>query len=138
MCRCRAKISGCAATYFLADVGAATGPFTLLPGSHTRDYPCPEDAPGTQPRFEPGQIGITGPAGSCLINNTEIWHTNSPLTGDLPRRLIMIMYKHAWMKSWQQGFEISDEFAARQSDPLRRQLCGLTDWHQGREAFAAN
>ena len=80
----------------------------------------------------PGQIGITGPAGSCLINNTEIWHTNSPLTGDLPRRLIMILYKHAWMKQWQDGYETTPEFAARQTDPLRRQLTGDIAWHQDR------
>ena len=126
-------------TYFLGDVREDTGPFTLLPGSHLADRACPPEMnePGGQPKVIPGQIGITGPAGSCLINNTEIWHTNSPLTGDNPRRLIMMLYKHAWMKQWQDGYETTPEFAARQTDPLRRQLTGHVTWHQGREAFPA-
>ncbi len=125
-------------TYFLSDVKEDTGPFTLLPGTHLKDHVCPNltDDKG-QPLFMPGQIGITGPAGSCLINNTEIWHTNSPLTGDQPRRLIMLMYKHAWMKQWQEGYQTTPEFAARQTDPLRRQLTGNIAWHQGRSAFPA-
>ncbi len=37
-------------------------------------------------------VRITGKAGSCLINNTEIWHTNTPNTTDRPRKLIMLLY----------------------------------------------
>ena len=126
-------------TYLLSDVRDDTGPFTLLPGTHRRDYPCPDNPRGAdgEPLMMDGQIGITGPAGSCLINNTEIWHTNSPHRGNLPRRLIMLLYKHAWMKSWQDGYEITPEFAARQSDPLRRQLTGGVIWHNGAEKFPA-
>lgn len=124
-------------TYFLSDVTEDGGPFTLLPGSHLKDHACPENH-GSQPRHIEGQIGITGKAGSCLINNTEIWHTNSPNNSDNPRRLIMICYKHAWMKQWQEGFSTTAEFAARQTDPLRRQLCGLYDWHNPASNFPAN
>ena len=126
-------------TYFLSDIRDDTGPFTLLPGTHLAGRACPSEmnAADGQPKVIPGQIGITGPAGSCLINNTEVWHTNSPLTGDLPRRLIMILYKHAWMKQWQQGYETTPEFAARQTDPVRRQLTGNILWHQDRSHFPA-
>jgi hypothetical protein len=126
-------------TYFISDVKEDTGPFTLLPGSHLNDHACPDeltDANG-QPKYVEGQIGITGPAGSCLINNTEIWHTNSPLTGDEPRRLIMVLYKHAWMKQWQDGFGTTPEFAARQTDPVRQQLTGGVAWHQDVSKFPA-
>jgi ectoine hydroxylase len=127
-------------TYFLSEVRADTGPFTLLPGSHLRSEPCPDNprGPDGEPAYFEGQIGITGPAGACLINNTEIWHTNSPNLGDLPRRLIMLLYKHAWMKQWQEGYETTPEFAARQTDPLRRQLTGGITWHQNVSAFPAH
>lgn len=125
-------------TYFITPVAADGGPFTLLPGSHTRGEVCPADVQQGQPRHIEGQIGITGPAGSCLINNTEIWHTNSPNRSADPRRLIMIVYKHAWMKQWQDGYETSREFAARQTDPVRRQLCGLCTWHNGANSFPAH
>ena len=127
-------------TYFLDEVTADMGPFTLIPGSHKSDRVCPKtlcDESG-QPLPMPGQVGITGPAGSCLINNTEIWHTNWPNDSDRARRLIMLLYKHAWMKQWQLGYQTTPEFAARQSDPLRRQLTGACCWHKGAETFPAN
>ncbi|MDX1934726.1 MAG: phytanoyl-CoA dioxygenase family protein [Capsulimonadales bacterium] len=124
--------------YFMTDVEPDMGPFTLLPGTHRADGPCPgwKDETG-QPAYREGQIGITGPAGSCLICNTEIWHTNCPNTADRDRRLIMILYKHAWMKQWQEGYETTPEFAARQTDPLRRQLTGGYVWHYDERHFPA-
>jgi ectoine hydroxylase len=126
-------------TFFLSDVTSEMGPFTLLPGTHRSTVPCPDNPRGAdgEPAFMEGQIGITGPAGSCLINNTEIWHTNTPNRSESARQLIMLLYKHAWMKSWQEGYELSSEFAARQTDPLRRQLTGNTIWHSGSEHFPA-
>jgi hypothetical protein len=126
-------------TYFLSEVTEQMGPFTLLPGSHTADRACPRELTGAdrQPRVIDGQVPITGPAGSCLINNTEIWHTNTPNRSDLPRRLIMILYKHAWMKQWQEGYETTPAFAARQTDPIRRQLTGNLVWHHGESHFPA-
>lgn len=134
-------------TYFLSDVTEENGPFTLLPGTHLLDHKCPDlrDENG-QPLYQPGQIGITGKAGSCLINHTEIWHCNSANRSDAPRRLIMILYKHAWMKQWAGGDEdgslgayaTTPEFAARQIDPVRRQLTGAYPWNHGADHFPAN
>ena len=125
-------------TYFISDVTPDGGPFTLLPCSHLTDRVCPSDTAGSTPRHIEGQLGIAGKAGSCLINNTEIWHTNSPNNSDLPRRLIMMCYKHAWMKQWQDGYQTSPEFAARQTDPIRRQLCGEYAWHNSAAHFPAH
>jgi hypothetical protein len=41
------------------------------------------------------------------------------------------------MKPWQEGYEPSAEFAARQTSPLRQQLCGGLVWHHGEEHFPA-
>lgn len=128
-------------TYFLNDVTDETGPFTLLPGTHLAGHECPREYNDEQghPKFVAGQLPITGKAGSCLINNTEIWHTNTSNVSDRARRLIMIMYKHAWMKQWQGGYESTPEFLARQTDPLRRQLLGEVNWHSSKpEAFPAS
>ena len=54
-----------------------------------------------------------------------------------PRRLIMLVYKHAWIKNWQEGYEVSPEFAARQTDPVRRQLTGGFAWHYDAAHFPA-
>lgn len=126
------------ATYFISDVTAEMGPFTLLPGSHRATQGCPDawDEAG-RPAELPGMLRITGRAGSCLLNNTEIWHTNTPNESDAPRPLIFVLYKHAWMKQWQDGYEMSPAFAARQTDPVRQQLCGAVAWHNGAEHFPA-
>ena len=66
-----------------------------------------------QPLPIEGQVAFTGPAGSCLINNTDIWHTNTANIGPDPRRLAMVLYKPGWMKQWDKGYDITDEFASR-------------------------
>ncbi len=120
-------------TYLLNDVTAERGPFTLLPGTHTENRPCPAaemtDDQG-QPRIMPSQVAITGRAGDCLINNTEIWHTATPNKSDQPRLLAMLLYKHAWMRQWEEGYELSKEFVAAQTDPVRQQLCNVGVWHR--------
>ncbi len=121
------------ATWFLDDVTPQRSPIAVLPGSHRATGPCPTaamtDAAG-QPLPQPGQRLATGPAGACLINNTELWHCNTPNTSDRPRKLIMITYKHAWMRPWEEGYDPTPEFRARQDTPLRRQLCGDGIWHR--------
>ena len=126
-------------TYFIDNVTEEMGPFTLLPGSHLSDRSCPQNwkSVNGQPIYVEGQLGIVGKAGSCLVNNTEIWHTNTPNMTTSARRLVMILYKHAWMKSWQEGYELSSEFSSAQTDPLRKQLCGQNVWHQSADQFPA-
>ncbi len=34
------------------------------------------------------------------------------------------------MKQWEDGYDITQEFAERQTIPRRRQLCGLVMWHR--------
>ncbi|MBI2192458.1 MAG: phytanoyl-CoA dioxygenase family protein [Planctomycetes bacterium] len=118
-------------SYFLNDVTVDRGPFTLLPGTHRATGPCPKEYnEGGQPRAMEGMVHVTGPAGACLINNTEIYHTSWPNLSDQPRKLIMILYKHAWMRQWMDGYDSTPEFAARQTSEARKQLCGFGIWHR--------
>ena len=118
--------------YFLEDITEDMGPFTLLPGSHRATHPCPPEYTGPDhlPRTIPGQVAITGKAGTCLINNTEIWHTSTPNRDARPRKLLMVLYKHAWMRQWEAGHDVTREFGERQTDPRRRQLCNVGPWHR--------
>ncbi|MBA3687113.1 MAG: phytanoyl-CoA dioxygenase family protein [Planctomycetes bacterium] len=120
------------ATYFLDDIDEDTAPMALLPGTHRADHECPADltGPDGQPRELPGMVRLTGKAGDCVVNHTEIWHTNTPNRGTRIRKLVMLTYKHAWMRQWGDGHDIQVAFAETQTDPLRRQLCGLGDWHR--------
>ena len=120
------------ATWLLDDVDADTGPMTVLPGSHREARPCPADltGPDGQPREIPGQVAFTGRAGDLFLNNTELWHTNTANRGTRPRKLAMLNFKHAWMRQWGDGHEVTPAFAEAQTDPIRRQLCNAGDWHR--------
>ena len=126
-------------TYLIEDVAEDMGPFTLLPGTHRSDGPPPADCngPDGQPRELPGMVRITGRGGDCLVNDTEIWHTATPNRSDRPRKLVMVLYKHAWMRPWDDGYAITSAFAEVQTDPLRRQLCGCGHWHRTDGRWAA-
>jgi ectoine hydroxylase len=116
--------------YMIGDVTEDMGPFTLIPRTHFKDPSELRRQSGEkgQPLPIDGQVPIVGRAGSCMINNTEIWHTNTASEGRSGRRLIMLTYKPAWMKPWDKGYELTPEFLERQTDPVRRQLAGGFSW----------
>ncbi len=80
------------------------------------------DSSRARTRELPGMSRMAGPAGACLINNTNIWHTNTPNDTDQPRRVIWLLYKpsHDEMKS-------TAEYLERQTNARRRALMGLID-----------
>ena len=47
----------------------------------------------TQPHAMPTWVSQTGPAGSCLINWTMLWHTRSPSRGTVDRDVIWQIYR---------------------------------------------
>lgn len=118
--------------YFIDDIDEHTSPTAVIPGSHRATHVCPSDltAPDGQPRELPGMVRLTGRAGDCAVFNPEIWHANTPNTSDRPRKFVMLTYKHAWMRQWTNGHEISPAFAEAQRNPLRWQLCGGGIWHR--------
>lgn len=117
-------------TYFLDDITEAEGPTAVLPGSHRQAAQPPEWFNDEQqmPREFPGMVRVTGKAGTCLVNNTHIWHTGTPNTSKRPRRIIWVVFKHAtWPDIPPEHLRVTEEFAARQTLPIRRRLCGLPD-----------
>ena len=116
-------------TYFLDDIAEHNGATAFLPGSHLSSEPPPPWANHNgQPRRLPGMVYATGPAGACLLNNTNLWHTNTPNESNQPRRVIWLLFKPSQVE-----FASHDEmkstaaYIASQADPRRRALMGLTD-----------
>lgn len=115
-------------TYYLSDVTLHGGPTGVLPGTHTSPsgppkwfnthdgYPCHVD----------GMVPVVVPAGTCMINDTMIWHTSTPNDSDIDRKLVWIVFKKASQAIT--GFtelRNSEEYLAGVTDPVRRRLCGL-------------
>lgn len=116
-------------TFLLSDLGEEGGPTAVLPGTHHRKATPPPWMNGgdRQPREVPGMVLVTGQAGTCMINNTLIWHTGTPNRSDHPRRLIWVVYKRSsWPVTSHKHLLNSAEFIDRQTNPQRRVLCGLT------------
>ena len=115
-------------TFFLSDLTEAEGPTAIVPGTHHAEALPPSwmnDDAGL-PRAVPGMMPAMGAAGTCLVNNTLLWHTGTPNQSDQPRRIIWVVYKHtSWEKPPQEHLIYTPEFALRQTNPHRRRLCGL-------------
>lgn len=118
-------------TFFLSDLTEAEGPTAILPGTHRADSLPPawmNTDDGALPRAVPGMVPVTGTAGTCMINNTLLWHTGTPNNSQQPRRIIWVVYKHSsWEKPPQVHLRNTREFAQRLTNPRRRRLCGLKD-----------
>ena len=126
-------------TYYLRDTTTQMGPFTLVPATHHAPEGPPRwynDAPAGEelaqginaaPREIPGMVRIAGKAGSCLLNNTRIWHTNTPNVADQPRYVIWVLYRAAtteFKRDWGGEYDFDETFALSQSNPIRHRLCG--------------
>ena len=96
-------------TYVLNDLGPGEGGTVFLPGSHHLDtdygqvlnahyeheasYTAPRegrlsppyDRSEHQPHAIPGSWQLVAPAGSCLINWTQVWHTRTANTSNTHR-----------------------------------------------------
>ena len=114
-------------TFYLDDVPERGGPTAVMPGSH-KD---PNGPPlwtnyNMQPRVLPGMVPLAASAGTCLINDTMIWHTAMPNRSSRPRRLVWVVYK--WSAQVYDAPELSRhsrDFLAGLTDPVRRKLAGL-------------
>ena len=113
----------------LDDATVENGCMTVVPGSHKDpNRPPPWANHDGQPRALPGMVPLPAPAGTCLINDTNIWHTAMPNRTSRPRRLVWVVYKWSTqVYDVRPEWHHSPEFVARQTDPMRRALLGCTD-----------
>ncbi len=77
-------------SFLIEDVEEDMGPTALLPGTHGTHVNSPPwfKAPDGQPRQVPEMVLSSGKAGDCLINDTSIYHTNTPNQSDRVRKVI--------------------------------------------------
>ncbi len=83
--------------YLLDDVDEATGPFSVVPGSHRW-----EENPPTLEKLDemPDHVKMTGKAGSAVIWNGRLWHTALDNTDTKARRMLLFNYVHFGMKQY--------------------------------------
>lgn len=81
---------------YLDELNDANGTLAIVPGSHLRIHdPLPADC------FDdlPGQKVVRGPAGTCIIMHSNLWHRALPTRPDgEKRRLLILCYGPTWMR----------------------------------------
>lgn len=69
----------------LVDVDADNGPIELFDGPE-------RPGEGAEP------VRCTGPAGSCLLRDTRVWHRGSPNRSAEPRPMLALLYTRPWFR----------------------------------------
>ena len=110
--------------FFVDDIDAETGPFSVVPGTHKLEV---DRVPQYDPLTDmPGHVQMVGKAGTALIWHATIWHTAMDNTGARNRRMILYNYAHYGMKQYEPCVPTAELAArARRRSPLCRQLLGL-------------
>jgi hypothetical protein len=87
--------------YFLEDVTPENGGTLVMPGSH-RGNVAPDD---TDSHVD--TIAASGPAGTCLVFESRLWHATGPnITTDQERPVILVFFVRPWMRQ-QENFSLS-------------------------------
>lgn len=113
----------CNSVWMLDDFTLANGATRIVPGSHRWRRVPPA---GLYDPY-PGEMLVTGKAGTVVIMNAHAWHGGSANTSDAPRRAMHVYYtrwdkpQQQWQKKW-----LSAEVQARMT-PQARRLLALDD-----------
>jgi ectoine hydroxylase-related dioxygenase (phytanoyl-CoA dioxygenase family) len=115
-------------TYILSDVEPHGGPTAVLPGTHREEEGPPRwlNTDDGYPRAVPGMVKITAKAGSCMVNDTRIWHSSTPNDSDVDRKLVWIVFKtRAQPITGFTNLRHRQAYIDRQTDPTMRRLLGI-------------
>jgi ectoine hydroxylase-related dioxygenase (phytanoyl-CoA dioxygenase family) len=82
--------------WMLSRFSGDNGGTLVLPGSHR--YPTNPTAGGSDPNAPlPGEMHLSGPAGSVCIMDSRLWHATSPNRSSEPRVALAVRYAPWWL-----------------------------------------
>lgn len=90
--------------YFIHDNDAAGGAFTVVPGTHKSNLPCPYD---TNPDTEPGTVSLEVKAGDAILFTEALRHGGRTNLSAQTRKTLHVGYGPYWMQS--QNISTMDE-----------------------------
>lgn len=111
----RSVAVGANMAFFLDDVTAENGGTLLMPGTHKGNF-APDD-----PWDPTDTIAATGPAGTCMIFESRLWHATGANTIPGSERPVLLLYfTRPWMRQ-QENFSLSlmDEVYEKSSDRVK-------------------
>ncbi|MDA0840704.1 MAG: phytanoyl-CoA dioxygenase family protein [Planctomycetota bacterium] len=90
--------------YFIHDVSNEQGAFSVAPGSHKTNFPCPYE---NDPDVEPGMIGLEVKSGDAIFFTEHLRHGGLTNKSEQVRKTIHVGYGPYWMMS--QNISTMDE-----------------------------
>lgn len=105
--------------WFLDDVSEANGGTRLMPGSHTHNV-APAD-----PFDIEGTVAAEGPAGTCLILDSRVWHSVGPNRTDRKRHLLVTYFNRSFMRTQENYFLSLRPEVEANLDERVRVMCGF-------------
>lgn len=111
---------------YLDELNEANGTLAIVPGSHRRIHdPLPADCYDDLP----GQKVVRGPAGTCIIMHSNLWHRALPTRPDgEKRRLLILCYGPTWMRYSPFGVKPEDSLVDAyldEADSETKELLGI-------------
>ena len=105
--------------YYLTDLTEpGRGNTLIVPGSNMMDeIDCPADGVSNPE----GAIPLCVPPGSAVLLDRRTWHSRSPNTSDMPRKVLWYGYSYRWLRPKD---PMTVEHLYEQLDPIRRQILG--------------
>lgn len=82
--------------YYIHDNDAANGAFTVLPGTHKSQLPCPY---GNDPDVEPNTVALEVKAGDAVLFTEALRHGGLTNRSDRVRKTLHVGYGPYWMQS---------------------------------------
>ena len=110
--------------YFLTDtseLGRAN--LYVIPGSHLLNkLPVDDDK---KPK---GSLAVRAKPGDAVFFDRRIWHSSSPNTSDMPRKVLFYGYSYRWLRPRD---NMTVDHLMDRIDPIRQQLLGAapSGWH---------
>lgn len=80
--------------YYLDELRDETGPIRVLPGSHRSSEPPPDSH-----AYYPDEVAVYAQPGQAVLFDGWLWHHRSLNTSNQSRRVVLMCYQNAWMKS---------------------------------------
>jgi ectoine hydroxylase-related dioxygenase (phytanoyl-CoA dioxygenase family) len=101
--------------YFLEDITAENGGTLVMPGSHKGNW-APDDP------YDPvDTIAAAGPAGTCMVFESRLWHATGPnrIPGS-ERPVILVFFTRPWMRQQENySLSIKDDVLETCSDKVK-------------------
>lgn len=117
------------AFYYPQDTPVELGPTGIVPGSQYHNA-----APGAD---LPGEVPLTGDAGTVVLVHYDLWHRAMPNSSDQKRYMVKFLFTRLdepEVPNW----DAADAHWPQDGDPRRSMWQSLWDWHRGQTRPAAN